>query len=463
MKIFRAFLVILLLILLNIQPDLNSPMDVDQLYIYCFLFLGMVCYHMIIYSKLYRNWFRMDVLFLIGFGIVHFQWPIMLALSGIAPDLTSRVWVDENYVNYGTWLSTIGACSWLLGFSVINTTKKTESENWRISYGPLLIFTIFLFVLFLFTVDVSFFQGGQYKPGGGNNSSEGAAIYIRLILSCSIIILTALVLIANKDKYSDNIIRWFFQLDTRFIFLFFSYILVFLLVGDRGGPISLVITACIVVGTVIRPIKFGELVVTTFSGAILLTLVSLGRGEAFGLGIFNAGAQKFELVSGYDPTLELANSVRTLYRALIEVPAREDFFYGRLWMGNLLAPIPFLQSIYINLTGVPKHELGSAAYITFLTYGKDPSSGEGSTIVADIYLNFSTFGVSFFLVLLGAFFKIATNNLLTLRKFNWIIVVAILASISLYLSRSELLIMLRPIVWGWMLVLLFVKKNKIES
>ncbi len=209
-----------------------------------------------------------------------------------------------------------------------------------------------------------------------------------------------------------------------------------------------------------RPINFFELTTSVIIGAVLMTIISLGRSETSGLGILNAGAEKFEYSSGYDTTLELANSVRTLYKTLTVVPENQEFFYGSLWAGDLLAPLPFSQSLYLNLTGIPGYKISSTGYITYLTFGKNPSSGEGTTLIADIYLNFALFGVIIFMFLLGIFFKKTSNELVLQNNFKWLIVAAIMASFSLYFSRSGLFIMLRPIIWSIILAFLFVKKYK---
>lgn len=459
-KIYNIFFFLLLLGLYFLKPGFKSSLDSGQLMLFSSIFLGAVSLHFYKYSKIYKNWFRLDVFFLLGFGIVHFQWPIMYSISGVSPEFITRVWVDEMYVNYGTWLSTIGVVAWVFGFSILKTAKWEKDIIWVFNYKKLLNLTIGLFILFIITAGEDFLTGGVYKGTGGSAAGSGISVYIRLIFSTAIILLTVTIIIANKHSYNSNIIRWFFSLDKKFLALFFSYIILFLLIGDRGGPVSLLLSALIIIGTMVRPIKFFELSASVILGAILLTLISLGRSESSGFGILSAGAEKFEYSSGYDTTLELANSVRTLYKSLTEVPENQQYFYGSLWMGDLLAPLPFSQSLYLNLTGIPDYKIGSAGYITYLTFGKNPTSGEGTTLIADVYLNFALFGVVIFMFLLGFFFKKTSNELVLQNNFKWLIVGGILASFSLYFSRSGLFVMLRPIIWGIILALFLVKKYK---
>lgn len=392
---------------------------------------------------------------------MHFQWPIMYSLSGINPELISRVWVDEMYVVYGTWLSTIGIIFWLLGFSTFNTVNQSNSTELSFKYSKLLYFTIFTFIIFLLTAGNDFLSGGVYKGSGGTASGGGISVYFGLLFSICIILLTTIVVLDNRKFYSGNIFRWFFNLDYLYLIVFFSYLTIFLFIGDRGGPVSLILSLFVLIGYFIRPIKLRELTFFIVFGSLFLTLISLGRGESSGFGIIQSGFDNFNLSSGYDTTLELANSVRTLFKSLTEVPQNHDYFYGLLWVSDILAPIPFAQSAFLKFTNIPSHELGSAGYITYITFGSGATSGEGSSLIADIYLNFSLGGVCFFMFLLGLFFKKVNNNLILNNSIKWIIIGIFIASFSLYFSRSGLFVTFRPMIWGILFYYLLVTKFKI--
>jgi oligosaccharide repeat unit polymerase len=169
-----------------------------------------------------------------------------------------------------------------------------------------------------------------------------------------------------------------------------------------------------------------------------------------------------EYNSAYEPTLELANSVRTLFQSLTEVPAKHDFFYGKLWLSDIMSPIPFMQSAYLELSNDNIYELSSTGYTTYLVYGNDSTSGEGTTLIADIYLNFGLPGIVILMFLFGLLIKKANIELLVHNNYHWIIIAAILASFSIYFGRSSYLIILRPIVWSYFIVFLFVKKYRIK-
>ena len=99
-KLSKYLYLFLFTFLFLLKPEFESIMDKKQLMLYSSFFLFSVAIHFFQLRK-EKNWFRLDVLFILGFGIVHFQWPIMLAFSGIEPEWFSRAFSNFQYINYG--------------------------------------------------------------------------------------------------------------------------------------------------------------------------------------------------------------------------------------------------------------------------------------------------------------------------------------------------------------------------
>jgi len=456
MKLIRntIFLYIFFLISLFIfEPDYSSNINILLLTLYISFFLLSVLAHFI-KNRHNKNWFRLDVLFILGFGIVHFQWPIMCAFSNIQPNLRFEV----QHMNYGTWLSTLGVVSWLIGYDFLFTERNKYNTLFLLNYTKLFWFTLLSYMLFLLNAGSDFLSGSIYKGSGTGGVAEGIGVYFQLLTGISIAVLTTIVILDSKNKYKSNLFNWLIILDKKYLILASSYIALFLSIGDRGGAMELSLSFLVLIGQLIRPIKLKEFILIAIIGAVILTLIGLGRSSDADENILIAGANNADITSGYDVTLELANSVRTLYKALSEVPEHHNYFYGKLWMSKLLATVPFAQNIYLELTGDIPYELGSAGYITYLTFGLNPTSGEGTTIVADIFLNFGLPGVMFFLFLLGMFFKKLQNELITQNNYYWIIAGTVLASVALYMGRGSLFDGLRPILWALVLPVFLIKK-----
>ncbi len=78
-KLNKQILVIayalILIILILIKPTKFSPLDKGLIVELITIFFLLVLIHF--FSNERKNWFRIDVLFIIGFFIVHLQWPLM--------------------------------------------------------------------------------------------------------------------------------------------------------------------------------------------------------------------------------------------------------------------------------------------------------------------------------------------------------------------------------------------------
>tara|TARA_R110002049_G_scaffold261136_2_gene437240 strand:+ start:2444 stop:3712 length:1269 start_codon:yes stop_codon:yes gene_type:complete len=420
----------------------------------------MVAAHLYLENKIYSNWCRIDVFFLVGFLIVHFQWPVMYSFSNIVPENISRIWIDSKYVNYGTWVSTLGGLSWLLGYSIPQKTKRKNSKNVKYNYSKLLYFTALLFILFIVTAGKVFLTNAKYIEGPTSDSG-GIAAYINILLSICLTVLTVFVVLDNKNKYKNNLLKWILGLNKLYLIIVMAYVIIFLAAGERGAPISLILTLLILIGCIIRPIALKEFLIFTILGAFFMTMISIGRGIDSEKNIFNSGYENIEVNSGYDFTLELANSVRTLYMSISEVPGNYDYFLGELWIGSLLSIIPFAQSIYFQMTGLGNEYLGSAELITFFTFGHYPHMGEGTSLIADIYLNFGVIGAVFIMFLFGKFAKLVNIKAFLEQDLTWIIIAAIIGGFSVYLGRSSLFIILRPIIWSFPIIYFLIKKRQV--
>ena len=454
-KIFFTFLIIILLI---IEPSFRNTPDKFLLLIYSAIFLVSSAVHLANNKTI--NWFRLDVIFILGFSIVHFQWPLMHSLSGLTPSNFFLFWGTSSYLdymNYGTWLSTIGLVSWFLGYSLLKKINYSDLNfNFEFKYKLFYYFTLLLFVLFILSAGKDYLSGAIYKD---DVKTGGIFVYFQLLLSFSILVLITILILNNiKNKYLG-----FFHLiskfDKKITILFTGIILLYLIVGDRGGAIQPVFTFLILYGTLINPITKKQFVLLITTGALVLTIVGLGRGVKSEDNVFAAGTQNLQISSAYDITLELANSSRTLYKALSLVPRHDDFFYGKLWTNEILANIPIGQSIYLNLTNDTIYELSSSKYLTYQTRGRYSTWGEGTSLIADIYLNFGIYGVIVFMLLLGIFFKKIINEFTLRKNLYWIVAGAILAAYAFYIGRGGLFYPLRPIIWSMILVLIFIKRK----
>tara|TARA_R110002051_G_scaffold31371_2_gene71522 strand:+ start:4271 stop:5635 length:1365 start_codon:yes stop_codon:yes gene_type:complete len=443
------------------KPEMYEGINPNYIYTITVIFLFCVSVHFLTGER--SNWLRIDLFFILGFAIVHFQWPIMYSFSNILPENYWDIFVDDNLINYTTWLSAVGGVSFLIGYGLFQPKSKKLPRvlNSNYNYNKLLIFTAIVFGLFLLFAGKNFLTGGVYKGEGGSAAGGGISKYFALLFQVSLTLTTGLIIYKNKEKYKGSLIKWFLGFDILYLVIVVVYVVLFLLIGDRGGPLTLILTILLLVGSLVRKFKFYEVFLITLLGGVVMTLIGLGRSEASGLDIFGAGSEKFEVSSGYDTTLELANSVRTVNATVAEVPVKHDYFYGALWVTQLLSPIPFAQSIYMEIMDLEWYEVDSSGYITYLVLGKYPTWGLGTSLIADIYVNFGLIGIIFFMFLLGIFIKRLSIELQNPSNYKWFIMAITVGGVSFYYSRSNYLMSFRDIIWGFLFFKLMVKTRKI--
>lgn len=452
---FNLFAIIILMFL---PPELRGEVDLKLISVYLIILVFLLVIHFIKQSK-HKNWCRIDVFFLLGLIIVHFQWPLMLAVSGISPVGISRVGNGLEYMNYGTWLSLVGLSSWLLGYNTkffAETDHKQSQHQAKISYKFILYFCISSFSIFLLLSGGDFLSGRVYKTGDAGDVS-GAAGYFNLFSLISFLLLIA-ISFYNSQK-EKGFYAWYNSIPTDFKMFYSIYCFIFLISGDRGALIQILIVTSIFYGVLIKPIGFFKLLIFVILGAGIVSIIGAGRGIESGGNLFIAGYQNIENSDFYSFTLELANSSRVLYKGLEYTDNGGEFLFGQLWLSKILSIIPFLQGMVVDLFELENHELGSAGFITYLTFGSSPPMGEGTSFITDIYLNFSSIGVVFVSIFFGFLCRFLSNKLRHTNNFLIVLAFAYVAAESFYFGRGTVTSLIRPIVWGGLLYYFFSLKN----
>lgn len=456
----------ILLIVGLIQPERSEVVNYSLLSLY--LAISIFSIMSVFYcNRTNKNLCRIDVFFIVGFCIVHFQWPLMKVLGVELEELT-QYWVDSERMNYGTWLSCLGIVSW--SFFYISAKDFFEIRNYKnpnvnnvidnyIDFKLLAIVSYIFFALFIVTAGSSFLSGGAYKGDDGGPAAEGIGAYVQLLLNISLLIYSVVVMIKLKQENQKIEIKKIFNLNKPFFILATSYILLFISVGDRGTAIQLIIALGVLIGSFIYPIKFKLFASMLVFFAIVMSVIGLGRGEegmADGYSAYQATKSESPfLASFFLPTLQLSNSARTLYSAISNVPEQHDYFQGRLMLGNILGTVPLARKTYLEFFDTPSYEMSSSAYITYLKRGINPKSGEGTSLIADIYLNFGYLGVVLIMGVLGLFFSRLDHELVTKRNLYLLVIATIVASLSLYIGRANVLVFVKSIFWAILFVFVF--------
>lgn len=401
-------------------------------------------------KRFFSSWIRYDTLFLLGFLIVHFQIPF-LASIGIEPEDPSYTWINKMVVNYATWLSTLVLLLWILGFLIyLNKKKKIKrSISYTIDTKKIDSLLVLLFFLFIGLVGNEFL-GGSYD--GGDNWGTGAN-YAYLLLSVTLYLKIIYFFINYQDiKITKNNFLSVMMKNKAFIFILFFYVLIFLAAGDRGPVMEVALLTIGAYSIYQKKIPLSVFFIMVFFGASIFTIISYGRSEDASSRDKNILEQGYTNLqksdNSFNPTNELALSGRILYKALDAVPVNHPYLYGATMFSDIVGVIPFGGSVYMEMTNLPDMYKSSSYFFTVLGQGSFFTYGEGSEIIADIYINLGIYGVLIIMLCFGYFISYLTFNAHSSRSHNIMIIYLLLIIGAIYINRSNFLDPLKIIFYG---------------
>ena len=161
-----------------------------------------------------------------------------------------------------------------------------------------------------------------------------------------------------------------------------------------------------------------------------------------------------------NPTQELANSIRILYKALDVVPDSHPYLFGVTILFDIIAVVPFGPSFFVEATGLPLMYQSTPNFFTILGQGDFFVYGEGSEIIADLYVNFGFYGVLIVMFFFGYFMSFLSVKAMINKKEIAVIVFLILSASAIYINRANFLMPLRDVSYA--LILNFILLRNIE-
>ncbi|WP_180103136.1 O-antigen polymerase [Acinetobacter sp. YH12126] len=444
---FRLFYFFSIIILFIIKPDKYSAFDYEYNFIlgiyYSVIFLAFLLEQRLKDS----NWLRFDVIFLLGYTIVHFQIPFLASL-GIEPSNPSFVWLNKEVVNYSTWMSTLSIVIWIFAYSLISkrVILKNESDYLTINYKLYDNILIFVFVGFILTVGNNFLKGAYDV-----NSWGGGATYFLLILKVMIYLrIIYFFQDINKNISFKEILRKIIS-NKLFVTVLSAYTLLFFFTGSRGEVLRIALILAFSYSIFIKKISFKFILLSIVIGSIIFTLMGLGRGrdanELSDQNILQRGyAELKEKDTNINFTEELAYSVRIQYRAVDVVPDSHPYLYGVIYLPTIVSAIPFASGFFVKNFDIPDAYLDSANFFTYLGQGNNVTYGEGSEILADIYINFGLYGVFFIMFLFGAISAKVSNEAKN-KRINYLLIYSILLMSAIAINRGTIFYFYKDIVY----------------
>lgn len=454
-KLSLAPLFILLAISISALPIQTYGMEAATILFMSSLATGGIILHLL--ANIEKNWLRIDTVFILGFFVVHFQWPIMYAVTDLVPLYGFQKYSIEQSGSYAVSLATIAILSWVIGYAF----APTPSGKMRIDKitGEKYLILAFLAAIagFSYFAGGSFFDRSIYTEVTEELSQTigGIAAYFFSFVEVFAIITLSFIFYSNfvVDRKTD---RSSLTITVILAALLLIYCLIFLVGGDRGQVVLLLLGAGLAFAAKVRPVRLWEFLALAALGFVLFSIIGIWR-----TGI---GASELSVTGDFgfwQISTNLAQSIVALTQA-VSIVERDGYHFGTLWLSQILGVVPFGQTIFLSYTGLTVADISSPVLITRFTLGDNPTTGLGTSFVGDIYLNL---GVPGLVVLSAVYGAVCARMSIWLRgDYGFLRYLAAIAfgCLILYISRSSLLFQLKPILWGVGFSLLLLKVSRLR-
>ena len=453
---------------------LENVYDISVLKILLFIFLlSLVVFALCKNNEicLSNQWFKHSTIFLLGYCIVHFQLYFDIFFNDLSPS-DSFLFVNRNVIIKSVTISLIGLLSFFIGYLCYCVIPhKAIMNNRRILpkiRNPLILVGISLTIILLFiaTTDLNYFNGGYLEYYRANKSPGIFYFYLTMLIEAllhSIILQTSYNIKKNGEKCS--FFQYFFKIGLG-NFPILIYVALMMCAGDRGPVLTLCLgffAGFIYISQM--KVKLYIFILCTVLGGISITLLGVIRNIDSGLSFREKlvvsiieDKKHGYLVDTFSPlTYELASSVRTVHISIDNVPQKYSYRYGQFQFNQLTSIVPGLSGLINNIVDIPQKYRSSADYITWLSEGESADAGAGSSCIADLYLDFGSWGVIVGMLILGLLLKrceqgwyIKDEISLFSLCFSYYFLIN-----ALYISRSSILSTLRPIVLIFIILYLY--------
>lgn len=379
-----------------------------------------------------RNTFvKFEFFFLIAFFFTNYVYPLIF--YPINPYFSLfQLSFNELYINKGTALATVAGTWFNVGIFERIPIRIPRKEAFDIKTRLRIPRAVTIILLFLFIPTLySIYQAGTY-------SREFESSYVNVILKYVVLYVIFAFIFNNRFQKFRRF--WRRIMSSPIILLTIVYTVLFLLIGSRTIPLNIVLFSLLLVNILVCKISRKLIITMIAGGAIFLTIIGIMRG--------GSGTVDNDISSVWDIGSDLTINNRSLY-VLMEEVDKNGVTFGATLMMNVLSAIPFAQSFYLNITGLPLSTISSANLVTeayFNSSVNEERFGLGTNLVGDVYLAFGLIGVLalfwfFGYILRKLYFNIGQGHTIALLIYGLFFMSAI------YYTRSGYLTPVRDVLW----------------
>lgn len=435
----KMFLIISLVLYALAPSQFSQP--------YCwFLFLLFIANVVYVYVRDVRNEkIGFNLLFSLAFFLVSYLYPIFIYPFFPNFQILSIPLFNYDVVTQGTALANIAYACYGVGYIYIlnRDTSETEQPTRKNSFdklpeiltskqlNTLLLISVVVFVMFVLSGGLTFFAKAYQEGEDGGAGGATGFIWVFFQTFC------LLLLLANLRSNSAIV-----------YIAIIIFIILLLKVGTRTLPLNLMVPFfCYYCAK--KDLSFTKIAIIGSVAAALFAFVGIARSG--GTAMDAAGGD--EIAERFRSLIDFIIPNRDLY-AIYDHTQEDGITYGISSMSYILAVVPFSQSIFMALTGIPEYMLRSERMTSFWEFGDDPNVwGLGTNIIGDVYLSFGLIGLIALFTFLG---YIVAESRRKMWNGSWVgyIIYFVLVSNSVFMCRGAFFYSLKNIVWSLVFIYL---------
>lgn len=404
-------------------------------YSYTFAILCLIIYLcsavLVICKNCKRSLLKFEFFFLIAFFFTNYVYAIVFYPDNPYFSLFSLEF-NQDYVCKALALSTLGITCFCAGIIEVKQMKQEQMKTEFLrNLKPLIVILMLIFIPYLY----SLYQTHEY-------TTEFESSLVNVVLQ--FFIYYYLFSYFNNEYLLNKNFSIIKFLKEPIIFLILIYTLLFLSIGSRTIPLRIVLLCLLIFQFFVKRIPNIILLLLMAGGAFIMTVV----------GVVREGYEFMGLTSIWEIGNDLTINNRSLY-VLMEYADAHGYTFGTSMLMQVLSLIPFLQSIFLIVSGMSPDDITSAGIVTRLYFEDSPLDriGLGTNIIGDIYVAFGMVGVIVMMFLLGKLMKSLYYQSLQGNAIA-VLIYALIFMDVIYLPRSSVLGSLRPVFWTYMAYLL---------
>lgn len=369
-----------------------------------------------------ESYFDFDTIFLLLFVIASYTLPVFVYRYDLLDMFFFRG--DNLYYNRlskSVAISTIAIGSYCLG-------SLSVRPNLQIIPQALPIITKPISILFLFLTLLSISMGSvEISRSGYMDYEYTGSSHVFQIMSVN----TSLYLFLLGTQFYN--LRFGKKIDLFFLSATIIHSLGMLYAGNRTSASIYLLPFIFYFFYYYRKIRLWEFVLLMVVAFVAMWVLQITRS-----------GNEVEEINGIQTLSDIVRPSR-LNATALEYVDKNGYLYGLNFLG-IVGIVPGLYSALARM-GFDVSVLDSAMMFTIQELGKNPDSGIGTTLQADVYLSFGLFGVIFFFYFIGKFVKVSYERMKN-GNLYYFIIYAVFMSYSVYWVRSSLMIFIKPLFWS---------------